>query len=275
MARASGSLLYRIQGAILDQLTTLGFPDIDGFAAELADSYLSRRSGTDKEHFLKVAGKIRTGTFARARRQRKSITQIILERLDKRFLPDLGRWRTPLTLRPAQKAKVRGLVQGARRPASGRLQFDALLHEYRKAIELNGIPEFWKSRKRGELRANPESLAQHSLSMFLHSPVRDRNGFLLREVRTGIGFVDVLAVFGRSRQYLVELKILTSRKLVGLRQLARYLDVRGLSEGWLVVFDARPPKGRSQLCDEARLVKSKTIRVLVIDINPPRPSSLN
>ena len=77
MAPASGRLLYRIQGAILDQLTALGFPDSDGFAAELADSYLSRRSGTDEEQFLKVAGKIRTGTFARARRQRKPITQIM------------------------------------------------------------------------------------------------------------------------------------------------------------------------------------------------------
>lgn len=273
MAIREGSLLFRLHGAILDQLATLGFADADDFAGQLANLYLSRRSEWDVQQFLEAARRVRTGTFRHRRRERAPVTRIIVERLDRRYLGDVSRWRAPVHVSAAQISRVRRLTEGAR-AATGSRHFQSLLEEYRRAIQLNGIQEFWESRTAGRLRRKPESLAQHSLSMFLHRPIQQRAGFVLREVRSGTGFVDVLAAFGRSRRYLVELKILTSRKVTGFRQLGQYLGVHGLKEGWLVLFDARP-RGRVDLTDHQRMIGNKTIRVLVIDINPRPPSALD
>jgi hypothetical protein len=275
MAPPSGSLFYSVQGAILDHLTALGFPDRDGFAARLAGLYLGRRSTLDLPQLVDAASHLRTSSFAPRPRQRAEAMHFIVERLDKRFLADLRRWQTVMPASSAQRTKVRLLTQSARSRTTGSQHFDALLREYRKAIRANGVHEFWVSRRQGKLRSRLESLAQHSLYMFLYSPVMERNGFVLREVRSGTGFVDILAVFGRSRQYLVELKILRSGTASGLKQLAEYLGLQSLTEGWLVILDARKPRNRLHLQDETVVVDDRTVRRLVIDINPPAPSSLD
>jgi len=270
------SLLYRVQGAVLDQTAALGFPDRDGFAAALADLYVFTRASRSLDRFLGNAARIRTGTFAPKRRERRIVTEQVVHALDRRFLSHLSRWETPMPASKTQQVRVGRLRSGARaKGKTGRQQFDALIREFRKAIELNGVQEFWESRRKQQLRQRPESLAQVALSIFLHAPVKARNGLVLREVGSGTGYVDVLAMFGRSRLYMVELKILRSSRIGGFRQLARYLELHSLAEGWLLLFDTRPWRRRTLVSDHDRIIDGKVVNVVVIDINPPPPSSLD
>jgi hypothetical protein len=137
---------------------------------------------------------------------------------------------------------------------------------------MNGVEAFWVSRKQQELRPKPEQIAQLSLLMFLDEPIRDRSGFTLKEVHTGIGYVDVMAVFGRSKRYIVELKIRTGPRFNGSAQLKSYLASHRLTHGWLVLFDSRT--GPKELAGETLVVDGRTIDVVSVDINPVPPSTI-
>lgn len=273
MARP-GANLYRIQGAVLDELSRLGMADRDGYSQQLAQLYLSSRTRVDQSGFIAAARRIRTGTFGVRRGSRAEATDTLVRRLDSRFLADLERWRAPVHTSTEQPLRVVRLGVAARIRATGPAAFQKILAEYRSAIRLHGVDEFWESRRKGQLRARPESLAQHSLTMFL-SPIAQRDqGYVFREIHSGTGYVDVLVILG-SCAYIAELKVLRSNRITGLRQLANYLDLHELAEGWLVLFDARSRSGRSTLEDHDELVAGKLVHVVVIDINPAPPSSLD
>jgi hypothetical protein len=57
---------------------------------------------------------------------------------------------------------------------------------------------------------------------------------------SGTGRIDLCLIY-EGRKYPIELKIRHGEKYLqeGLEQTARYMDVYGCSEGWLVVFDRR------------------------------------
>jgi hypothetical protein len=131
------------------------------------------------------------------------------------------------------------------------------------------VGNFWLSRKAGRLRHRPEDIAQGLLSLFFKGVLLCDGGFVLRELESGIGYVDVSIALSRVL-HLVEMKVLRGR-LEGIAQLAVYMEQEGRPEGWLVVIDARPPHRKDQLQQEIK-TSAGVVRVIVIDINPIAPS---
>lgn len=266
-------MLYRIQAAVVDLLHGESLIDVDGFASDFAQLYLAHRAGVDTEVFIDAVGKIRTGSFGSRRRERKELTRHWVQRLDRRFLGPIEEQGLEVRLGRSEEQEILRLTALARR-RSGSREFESLLELFRKFIESRGVDQFWVSRRRGEMRPKPESIAQGLLTAFLYPEMQRRAGFVLREVRSGIGYIDLMAVFGQARRHLVELKVLTRDRVTGLQQLGRYLATEDLPQGWLFMLDARESSGRAEIRDGTVEVAGRTIHRLVVDINPPAPSSL-
>jgi hypothetical protein len=143
-----------------------------------------------------------------------------------------------------------------------------LLTEFIAAVESRAVGNFWLSRKRGRLRQRPEEIAQGLLAMFFKGVLRE-GGYVLREIESGTGYIDVSILLSRAL-HLAELKVLRGR-LDGVEQLAVYMKQESRTEGWLVVFDARRADKRKALPADIKTA-SGLVRVLVVDINPVAPS---
>jgi len=78
------------------------------------------------------------------------------------------------------------------------------------------------SRKAGRLRGRPEEIAQGLLSLFFKGVLLRDGGFVLRELESGIGYVDVSIAPSRV-PHLVEMKGLRGR-LEGVAQIAVYME---------------------------------------------------
>ena len=266
-------MLYRVQGRVLDILARFRLPDQDGFGTELAQLYLARRASLDFDEFVAASMRLRTSTFASRRRERRTITAHIVATLDKSYLPMTVEGHIDLPISTKQTGRIRRLQAAARKP-TGAVAFGELIDEFSQAIEQSGVDGFWESRTKGKLRSRPEQIAQQSLTMFLYIPIKVKAGFVLNEIKSGVGYIDVLAVFGKSQRYVTELKIITGKRLTGVGQLATYLETQGLNEGWLTVFDARPKAHRTELPTKSFQRDGKTIHPTVIDINPIAPSRI-
>ena len=70
-----------------------------------------------------------------------------------------------------------------------------VLSEFKRAIEARAVDAFWHSRKKHLMRSRPEKIAQALLAVFAKGVV-GKNGVVLREIASGIGFVDVGVSFG-------------------------------------------------------------------------------
>jgi len=143
------------------------------------------------------------------------------------------------------------------------------LTEFKRALESRAVGNFWLSRKAGRLRQRPEDIAQGLLALFFKGVLLHGGGFVLRELESGIGYVDVSIALSRVL-HLIEMKVLRGR-LEGVAQLFVYMKQEGRREGWLVVIDARPRNRKGQLPHEIK-ASAGVVRVVVIDINPIAPS---
>jgi len=143
-----------------------------------------------------------------------------------------------------------------------------ILEEFKWAVQARAIDSFWESRRNRRLRPKPEQIGQALLAVFAKG-VLGTNGIILREIFSGVGFVDVGIVFGRAL-HLVELKILRG-PLKGDVQLAAYMETERRREGWLIAFDARNLKNKEGIPTQIDIAEGR-IRVLVVEINPVAPS---
>ena len=76
------------------------------------------------------------------------------------------------------------------------------------------------------------------------APILNGRGYAFREVQTSVEKrLDVIITYGQHR-YIIELKKWYGQKYHerGLEQLADYLEIHGVSEGYLLIFDARQNK---------------------------------
>lgn len=154
------------------------------------------------------------------------------------------------------------------------LTVDDILARFRVATERNLVDSFWLSRKKGKLVPNPESHCGAVLLAFVEGALsRTLEGIVIRELATGIGYVDVGLLIGNSTLNLIELKVV-SNQVEGPSQLAEYMRLHERPEGWLVLFDSRDPNGREAIPDQYVLPEG-TVHNLVVDINPIAPSELN
>jgi len=92
------------------------------------------------------------------------------------------------------------------------------------------------------------------------------------EVQTGRGRLDMLITHNQ-RKYIVETKVWRGQRYYasGKRQLAAYLKLEGVAEGYYIVFDhRRTPEPRV----ETETVEGVTVRSYVIPVIKEQPSSL-
>ena len=106
------------------------------------------------------------------------------------------------------------------------------------------------------------------LSQFVMGVLSNGSGELLRELASGVGFVDV-SVRLSIVSHLVEIKILKG-SFSGVAQLETYMRTERRREGWLVVFDAR--KNKNSVLPSSLKRPAGLVRLVVIDVNPVVPS---
>ena len=117
-----------------------------------------------------------------------------------------------------------------------------------------------------------ESVGRHLLLAYLDQFVKLVGGVMHVEVQTGRGQMDLIITHNQ-RKYIVETKVWrgTSRYQAGKKQLAAYLKLEGVREGYYVVFDHRvEPEPRL----ETETVEGVKIRSYVIPVIQEHPSTL-
>jgi hypothetical protein len=114
----------------------------------------------------------------------------------------------------------------------GRIDMDFLMRDFQKFWRENS--EIW-----GE-RYEYKEAAPHLVMMAFLQRVANGGGQILRDMAAGSGRLDICLIY-ENRKYPVELKIRYGEKYLakGIEQTARYMDIHGCAEGWLVVFDRR------------------------------------
>ena len=116
-----------------------------------------------------------------------------------------------------------------------------------------------------------ESVGRYLLFAYLDQFVRSVRGVLHVEVQTGRGRLDMLITHNQ-RKYIVETKVWRGQRYYasGKRQLAAYLKLEGVAEGYYIVFDhRRTPEPRV----ETETVEGVTVRSYVIPVIQEQPSS--
>ena len=117
-----------------------------------------------------------------------------------------------------------------------------------------------------------EFVGQYLLYTYLDQFIRSVRGSMYLEVQTGRGRMDLI-ILRNSRKYIVETKIWEGerRYQAGKKQLAVYLKLEGVMEGYYVVFDHRAtPEPRV----ETEIFEGLTIRSYVIPVLQRQPTSV-
>ncbi len=117
-----------------------------------------------------------------------------------------------------------------------------------------------------------ESVGRHLLLAYLDQFVKLVGGVMHIEVQTGRGRMDLI-INHNQQKYIVETKVWrgASRYQAGKKQLAAYLKLEGIREGYYVVFDHRvepEPRLETETADGVK------IRSYVIPVIQERPSTL-
>ena len=149
--------------------------------------------------------------------------------------------------------------------ATGQIDMERLLDNFRDFIARAGF-------KILQVPDTPqESVGRHLLLTYLDLFARSVGGTLSFETETGRGRMDLL-ITHKGRKYIVETKIWrgNSRYQAGKRQLAAYLKLEGIGQGYYVVFDhRRNPEPRV----ETEEVDGVALRSYVIPVMQEQPSS--
>lgn len=256
-------MLFSIQRYLEDSFNKRHLEDIDQYAIKLANLYFGRRSGTSNTTLLRKIGRLRTAFYRRnGINDRKAQERDLLTKLDAKFRSDssalVGFSFSGGVAR--ERARIQKLPRRS-------IRF--ILEEFRHATESRSVDTIWASRARGQLRPRPEKVAQAMLAQFIMGVLSNRGGELMRELASGIGFVDIVVRLG-TVSHLVELKILRG-KLEGPAQLEAYMKSERRSVGWLIVFDARKPNKKSAI-PSIQKTKAGTVNIICVDVNPVPPS---
>jgi hypothetical protein len=138
----------------------------------------------------------------------------------------------------------------------GRIDMDCLMCDFQHFWRENS--EIW------EERYDYKEAAPHLIMMAFLQRVVNGGGHIIRDMASGRGRLDLCLAY-ENRKYPIELKIRYGEKYLkeGLEQTARYMDIHGCSEGWLVVFDRRTTIAwEDKLYMKKETVDGKTITVV-------------
>ena len=149
--------------------------------------------------------------------------------------------------------------------SAGKIDMAALLDNFRDFIARAGFRVL-------QVPDTPqESVGRHLLLAYLDAFVKRIGGVMHIEVQTGRGRMDLL-INHNQRKYIVETKIWRgeSRYQSGKKQLAAYLKLEGVTDGYYIVFDHRQtPDPRI----ETETLNNVVIRSYVIPVTQEAPSN--
>ena len=169
-------------------------------------------------------------------------------------------------------------------PTVTREQFESVLRDFASYVASEKRMSFWRAAKEGkghDWTPRPEQLAKHLLQTFL----KGRFGAIvesLEELMVGAGRIDLYLIFSGGLRIVVELKMCgngysTQYALEGVEQLVHYLEQKGTSLGYLIVFDGRIDSFGTGILVEGA-TGSKVIIPLCVDVRPkvkaPVPKSV-
>jgi hypothetical protein len=138
----------------------------------------------------------------------------------------------------------------------GFIDMDYLMHDFQQFWCENS--EIWIERY------EYKEAAPHLVLMAFLQRVVNGGGQVIREMASGSGRLDLCLLY-ESRKYPIELKIRYGKKYLeeGIEQTARYMDIHGCSEGWLLVFDRRQLiKWEDKIYMKKETVDGKTVTVV-------------
>ncbi len=255
-------MIFTIQHFIEDYFHRLNLSDTDQYSVRLANLYFQKRAGESSKDFLNIMHRVRTVFYKNnSNIDRSEFEANFLKLLDSRFKKKVSSRGINF---PGGLLKERSHLGRVKRRT-----IKNILYEFKSAVEARAIDGFWLSRTKNKLRNKPEKIAQSLLAVFIKGTL-GRNGLVLRELYSGIGFVDVAVIIG-STLHLMEIKIV-EHSIVGVEQLGNYMQTEHKNEGWLVVFDARP-EGKKIDIHTNIILPHGTVRVLLVNINPIKPSA--
>lgn len=253
-------MIFSVQRFLEDYFERRGLADVDQYAIRVANAFERVGAKASQKAMVREIRRLRTVFYHRNRYLiREDFETRLASTLRTRFKKKRNDASFTTFVRSFAPARVR--LRGRRR------SIGALLLEFKRAVEARAIDAFWDSRGKQLMRSKPEKIAQALLAVFAKG-VLGTKGVVLREMASGIGFVDVGISFGGA-VHLIELKIL-KRQLTGASQLAAYMRTEGRTKGWLLLIDARTAPKRKAL--PVRIdVRPGSITTVVIDVNPVVP----
>jgi hypothetical protein len=260
-------MIFSSQRFLEDYFNHRNYSDTDQYAVAIANQFVRYRSTDSLEEFLARLRCIHT-IFYKLNRgvDREFLLKTLVALLDQKFKGKVGGIDSteyfPQAAVRTQRTRLRQLKRRSIRE---------VLESFRRVTQARVVDTFWDSRKALKLRDRPEKIAQAMLSQFLSGVLTNAPGRLFRELYSGIGFIDIVVMFG-TVPHLVELKV-QKGKFNGPAQLENYMLNESRREGWLVIFDARDQSMKTAI-PETIQKPSGTIRVIVIDINPIAPCRL-
>jgi hypothetical protein len=138
----------------------------------------------------------------------------------------------------------------------GRIDMDLLMRDFQ---------QFWRENSDIWLtKFDYEEAAPHLILMAFLQRVVNGGGRIIREMAAGTGRLDLCLVFGEGK-YPVELKLWRGEKSLekGVEQTFRYMDVYGVAEGWLALFNRTPQiPWDEKIYLEKKTVDGKTVTVV-------------
>ena len=256
-------MLFTIQAYIEDYLRRRSLTDPDGYAVKVANLYFNQRSTTSLADFLAALHRVRTLLFLNSGiDDRPAFESQFLSRLDAQFKKKVS---APNPGFPGGTSP-----EGSRLQKLPRLTVPALLREFTAAVEARAVDSFWISRKTGSLQHRPEKIAQALFAVFARGALHGK-GIVLREISSGIGFVDVGVLFSATL-HLLEFRVLRAG-FSGPAQLSYYMKMEQRRRADLLVIDARPPSTKNPLPATVDVACGE-VSVWQIDVNPSPPSGL-
>lgn len=253
-------MIFSVQRFLEDHFERRGLTDVDQYAIRVANVFARLGPRANEGTLAREFGRLRTVFFRRNNDlDRKEFEARLAAALRHRF--------QEVTNDASFKRLERGLAPARARFRARRRSIGVLLSEFKRAVEARAVDAFWDSRRKRRLRSKAEKIAQGLLAVFAKGVVGS-HGLVLREMASGIGFVDVGVSFG-GVLHLIELKVLKGQ-LTGANQLAAYMKTEGRGEGWLVLIDVRQDPNPDAV--PTRIDTSAgPIKTLRVGVNPAAP----
>jgi hypothetical protein len=139
---------------------------------------------------------------------------------------------------------------------NGRIDMNFLMRDFQ---------QFWRENSAIWLeKFDYKEAAPHLILMAFLQRVVNGDGWIIRDMAAGSGRLD-LCVFYNREKYPIELKIWRGKKSreKGVEQTLRYMDIFGLTEGWLAIFDRNPEiLWEKKIYMEKHIADGKTVTIV-------------